>query len=70
MPPVKDFREIKLKSQVIASIFLFFYFETIAMTGYARNKAATFRRGSQNNEYYRASRQTMCGIQKRSGFNY
>jgi hypothetical protein len=35
MPPVKDFREIKLKSQVIASILLFLLFETVAVKGYA-----------------------------------
>jgi hypothetical protein len=45
MPPIKDFRREKLKSQVIASIFLFLFFETIDITGYARNKSVTFNRG-------------------------
>jgi hypothetical protein len=48
MPPVKDFRDLKLKSQVLDSIFLFIFIETVDRTGYAKNIAEAFSRGGKN----------------------
>jgi len=46
MPPAQDFRREKLKSQVIDSILLFFFIETIAATGYSGSMVEKFFRGS------------------------
>jgi hypothetical protein len=45
MPPAKDFRREKLKSQVIAGILLIFFFETIARTGYTGGQTEAIRQG-------------------------
>jgi hypothetical protein len=69
MPPAKDFRGLKLKSQVIDRIFLFFFFETIAGTGYAGNSAAAFRHGGQGIKNYPLSGATVHSGPERSGCN-
>jgi hypothetical protein len=71
MPPVKDFRELKLKSQVIDSIFLFLFIETVAMTGYTGNQVAAFFTDSQNIAYYRVSGQMItCCFQRHQHYRF